>query len=719
MEQLDFFGLNRKQSTADTVYPGTWIPVGGNSTDGVNERNLLINNKEWVYIAIDKVASAAASVNIQVKKASTRQDDQEIFQGPLYDFLEMPGVVDDLPLTGKDFIYLNTVYKELTGNAFWERQTAGKLSPLIPTAITPKLDNNNRFIGYTYNYGGKERFIKHDAVLHDKYIDPARPYWGAGKLQKIARWVDTSSFANEFLRRFFVNGATFGGFITTEEETEARIKMIKAGLANDHVGVENAHKIGVLPKGSDYKQTTSNMSDMEMGATDDRYRDKILSGFGVPKTLVGLTTEVNRASAEASEYIFARYTIKPIIEDLVEFLNVVVAPIYDPTGQYYFDYEEFVPVNMEIELKEREIALNRQPYKTVNEVRAEQGLPPVQGGDVVYGPPFQTPLGEPQAAPEPLPGPNEDEDEETPEPPQKSRSWALPGRVRRSLAREDALDSLATKLAKFIENQESKNEDPDEIAWRSFVGRVDSYTEQTADKVRQFNTRQKLQLLNRLNNLPGINPGEKDVNKKDLFDFSAEVAVMVDFVGPILRGLLTEQALAEYQEQGYEGSFDNGADSIGRTIERAGKRLAKSYNTTTLKLLKRTLNEGITQGDSLDQLTKRVNEVYDYSDQVRARAVAHTETFYIANEGNKEAYRQSGVVKSIRWYTAEDERVCPWCLPQNGKIVGINENFYKKGDTVVGSDGQVLTLNYRSIDVPPLHTNCRCFVRAERIEIGE
>ena len=48
-------------------------------------------------------------------------------------------------------------------------------------------------------------------VLHDRYVDPARPYWGVGKLARIARWVDTSSYANEFLRRFFVNGATSAG----------------------------------------------------------------------------------------------------------------------------------------------------------------------------------------------------------------------------------------------------------------------------------------------------------------------------------------------------------------------------------------------------------------------------------------------------------------------------------------------------------------------------
>ena len=70
----------------------------------------------------------------------------------------------------------------------------------------------------------------------------------------------------------------------------------------------------------------------------------------------------------------------------------------------------------------------------------------------------------------------------------------------------------------------------------------------------------------------------------------------------------------------------------------------------------------------------------------------------------------------MRWCTAEDERVCPWCGPVHGKVVGAEDNFFNQGD-VLEAEGQTLALNYRAIDVPPLHPNCRCFVRAEEIEV--
>jgi len=664
-------------ATWQTLYPAD-----------VAERNLLYNNKEWVFIAVDRIAKSLAGIRFKVMRYERNGDDQEVFDGPLVDFLENPGA----GFTGKDFVYLDTAYKELTGNAFWEIIGGRELKPLIPTEVKPIL-KGTKLVGYKVHDQLPPRTLTLNKVLHDRYVDPRKPYWGVGKLEKIARWVDTSSFANEFLRNFFVNGATFGGFIETEEESEERIKLIKLGLQTEHQGVQNAHKMAVLPKGSKFAPATANMQDMQFGETDDRYRDKILSGFGVPKTMVGLTTEVNRATAEASEYVFAKYTLKPIADDFVEFLNVHIAPLFDTSGRFYFAYEEFVPENMDIKLKEREISLAKQAYKTVNEVRAEIGLPPVQGGDTVYNA-MNLPLGE--KPPAPMAAPAGDE----------PKKYA-PRHVRHALRRERLIDDIVSRASEIV----SEHHDPDAESHKHFVARVAQHEQLVAGKIRDFNNRQQREVIEHLSRMT------KAIAKGDLFDMDGEVAVLVDFVTPMLKGLLIEQGIEEYAAQDFPGAFDTQKSSVARIVQLAAKRLAKSYNNTTASLLKDELEEGISAGEDFTQLAARVNQVYEFSDQVRAVAVARTESFYVANEGSREAYRQSGVVQSVRWYTAEDERVCPYCGPLNGKVIGVNEVFFKKGDEIT-TDAGTLKLNYRTIDVPPLHTHCRCFIRAEKIEVS-
>ena len=657
-----------------------WTTLSGEPV----ERQLLDRNKEWVFVSVDKVAKAVSAVRFKVMRFEKSKEDVEVFDHPMVEFLEHPA--DDF--TGKDFIYLDTAYKELLGNAYWEIKPGNVIVPLIPTNVRPIVESG-RIVRYEYSDDKGKRDISADKVLHDRYIDPKSPYRGVGKLEKISRWIDTSFYSNEFLRLFFINGAQFGGFIKTEEESEERIKLIKTGLANDHTGVQNAHKIAVLPKGSEFQAVTSKMSDMQFTELDEGYRDKILAAFGVPKTLIGFTTEVNRASAEASEYIFAKYTVKPIVDDFVEFLNHKVAPKFDATGKFYFAYDEFVPENMEIKLKEREISLAKQAYKTVNEVRAELGLPPTEGGDTVYNA-MGLPLGDKPPAPMMGPGPGK----------------AIPPRARSLMKRERLIESIVDRAAEAIGDL-----DIDALNHKAFVGRVEAYEERIEGAVRDFNNQQESGVLARLARIT------KGVAKQDVFDMDTEVGVLVDFVTPLLKGLMVEQALEEYAAQGFAGSLDTGKDTIARFVELAAKRLSKGYNDTTADLLKKALNEGIAAGDGFDKLAERVRSVYAYSDDVRAAAVAKTESFYVANEASREAYRQSGVVETIRWYTAEDERVCPYCGPMHGKIIKVTETFFKKGETVEGADGTTFTTDYRAIDVPPLHTNCRCFIRPETIKV--
>jgi HK97 family phage portal protein len=697
--------LGRKKSVSDAS--GTWFEVGS-VNQGVNERALLDANKEWVFIAVDKVAHATASVRFKVMQYRSNGDDQELFDGPLVDFLDKPGT----NFTGKDFIYLNTIYKELTGNSFWEKQKGNKVNPLIPTKIKPIIEGG-KLTGFEYTDGGAPRKLTYKDVLHDRYIDPAKPWWGVGKLAKIAKWVDVSVISSELLNTLFSNGGVFGGFIETEEESQERVNLIKAGLKNDHTGARNWFKWAILPKGAKANANAPKLSDLQMGETDDRYRDKILSAFGVPKSLVGIIEDVNRANAEANEYVFAKYTIKPIVDDLIAFLNVHIAPMLDPNGKTYFAYDDFIPENMENKLKEREIALKGQAYKTVNEIRAEEGLTPVPGGDVIYGNPMLLPLGTPQASPDaPV---NDDDDEDTP-PPAKARQRAIPAHVRHAAKAEERVETFADTLArKMAEFEEVRDVDAD--AHKAFVARVAAYMILVENAVRNFNSRQQSMVLQNLGAIMAKGFGKTKIAKTDLFDVRSEVQAMVDVAGPLLSGLLTEEAVREWEAQGFIGTFDSNSDIVRNVVGRATRRLAKSYNNTTANLLKSALIEAIDAGDSLEQITKRVQEVYAYSDIVRAKAVANTETFYIANKANQLAYQQSGVVKTMRWYTAEDERVCEFCGPMHGKVIDVSSTFFKKGETMIGADGGTLALDYRAVDVAPLHTNCRCFIRPEEISI--
>jgi len=128
--------------------------------------------------------------------------------------------------------------------------------------------------------------------------------------------------------------------------------------------------------------------------------------------------------------------------------------------------------------------------------------------------------------------------------------------------------------------------------------------------------------------------------------------------------------------------------------------LAKSINKTTLEALRSLLNEGFVQGESIQNLTKRIEGYFIESGKYRAERTARTEIIAASNEGALYRYEKEGVQKK-EWLAALDERTRDTHAAANGQIVGINEDFRVGSDSMqapgLGSD-------------PSENINCRCTI---------
>jgi hypothetical protein len=75
--------------------------------------------------------------------------------------------------------------------------------------------------------------------------------------------------------------------------------------------------------------------------------------------LLGDSTDVNRASAEAAEVALARWLLNPRLDKLRDALNTQFLPMYGSLGTgYEFDYEDPTPMNEEA-LREQRAAIHR------------------------------------------------------------------------------------------------------------------------------------------------------------------------------------------------------------------------------------------------------------------------------------------------------------------------------------------------------------------------
>lgn len=192
-----------------------------------------------------------------------------------------------------------------------------------------------------------------------------------------------------------------------------------------------------------------------------------------------------------------------------------------------------------------------------------------------------------------------------------------------------------------------------------------------------------------------------------LFDMQDEIRRLMELLAPVFGD--------EISEAGQEaillinaGVFDKTDPRVAQFIKRRTKLVSTSINQETDKQLRAELAEGISLGETIDELRARIERVYGAAAGYRSERIARTETIRAENFASQEAWQQSGVVESKEWYTAHDERVCEFCGPMDGKVVELTSRYFDKGDSYDGSQGGTLKLDYDHIDGPPLHVSCRC-----------
>lgn len=128
--------------------------------------------------------------------------------------------------------------------------------------------------------------------------------------------------------------------------------------------------------------------------------------------------------------------------------------------------------------------------------------------------------------------------------------------------------------------------------------------------------------------------------------------------------------------------------------------------------LRRELLAGLDAGESIPELTKRVNSIFDNWDIARAERIARSETILASNKGAIFSYQQSGIVTSKIWTTFFDLRTCAWCEEMDGQTISVEETWFdtKDNDSFTNAEGNTMKLDYRNIGEPPLHPACRCTV---------
>ena len=341
----------------------------------------------WLYAVVFRIALGCSEVKWTLHNTSNREKPKQIFDHPL---LKLLNLVNPF-MTSNEFIALDTIYQELIGESFWvlnfnELGEPAEIWIPYPHKMSVVPDKDKFIKGYVYGTGDDAVPFDVNEVIHFKYPSPLNQYRGLGPAQSIGVNLDAQLNADKWQNQFFYNSARPDGVIESAHSlSDEQFDKLKKNWKEGHQGVNKAHYTALLEDGLVYKQIQNTIKDMDFPNLQLRNRDVIFGVFGMPQSAMGISENVNKANAEAGDYTFARWLVKPRLDWKTAKLQEQLIPKFRNSKNLKLGYEEVVPETIE---QKRDLAESgmRAGYLTINEARKMQNLDSLPNGDVLLVP---------------------------------------------------------------------------------------------------------------------------------------------------------------------------------------------------------------------------------------------------------------------------------------------------------------------------------------------
>ena len=610
----------------------------------------------WVFACVSRISSAIAETKWRLYSKKNGNEITEILEHPL---LELFDFVNPFH-TGLEMMEQTQTYIDLTGEVFWLvlKDAAGQPAEIWvmnPNKIKVIPDQKMYIKGYVYENGNNEIPLSVDDVVHIKLPNPKNPFRGQSPLGSVSSDVEAEKFSSQYNRAFFQNSAEPNGVIQFEGTlTDSQYERLRYQWNSQYRGTSNSHKVAILEGGASWHTNAITQRDMQFKDLRIMNRDVIMGVYGMPKHILGIAEDVNRANAEASEYTFARWVLKPRLERIKSKLNEQFLPLYSDKT-LFIDYDTPVPADID-----RNLAIADQGFKsgyiTRNEARIKVGLEPMEDGDI-----FMEPL------------------------------------------------SSQTENVMRNYNKETKthNQDSREIMWKAFVDATTPLENEFTDVIADILQQQEKVIIANIN--------KADYKDEDVFDennWNEKLYILMRplILKSIMKGANDEKEYIEEQanrqrrsvtkEPKVQFAFDIDTDTseFQHYLDNEGMKHAKGINKKTAKELNAILlasrNEGVGAKVIADRITQR-----GILSKARALKVARTETVSAVNFGHLQSAKQSQVVTGKRWLAALDESTRETHEFAHRQERKLGEEFIVGGDSMLAPAQGSL---------PEENVNCRC-----------
>lgn len=636
---------------------------------------LLQESIGWQDMAARAIANRLASLELQVVRRVrvdgvvkwVEQEDHELAMllgrpNPMHTSRMM------LRLIGQHLVTVGDAYLLKVGNGARVRE----LHLMKPQNIRPDLVGGVAVAYIVTDGNGAQTSVAAEDVVRIWLPDPETLYTGEGYLGPNAIAADASKFTSETLRAKFeanaipdvVLEATLDAASPTPEDA-ARFNDTWRKAYSQRSGSARGLP-AMLPSG-----WTAKLLESKSGADAvpilQFFRDQMLMGNGVPRSILGDVVDANRAAAETNQFVFDLHTVTPLADTVADALTAHLAfPLYGPEIRVRF--APFVMGDKAYELlrERQDLELAVRP---INEVRADRALEPVEWGDLPKGTFADAPYtGD---APEPVGSddPNALDDGDEP----------------RSLRARDSLPRASREVSGGRVTGGARS--PADLEWRRVLNRERQFVPRFENGMRKVLRAQQREVMQRLDDAGLGRSYAREITDAEVLEIIARtfgdarwLQLFRATTEPVRKAAFKAAGMDALELSGVSQAFEF-TPRVVSILEHQAVSFAQRVNATTLKQLSAVITdalaEGFAEGEALSTRAKRIEQAVGEAFDLRrkhAKTIARTETLRATQKAQTEGYRQSGVVAQKRWNTSRDDAVRD-SHRIDGQTVGLDETF--------------------------------------------
>ena len=616
-------------STLAGIVGGQWIELNAKSYDNAYENNYVINR------GITLLAQNIAQLPLDIYKGDNIMDDG--FRFPNFD-PQNPNA----EMSINEWLYQCCLYYFYRGEFMSYINLDGgsiSLEPVNPKLMKVKTkDNTGRVLSWEWN---NKKIIPTEQLIYIKLINPDGER-GLSPIDVVKEELINDDRARQYNTKYFENFGKVGGTLYDEKGLAQYddMKRLVEQFNAAHQGSNNAHKTLGLPAGIKYQEALQTMKDMEFAIGRADIRDRILGILGIHKAVFGITESITYQTQKDAMRMLWQMTLQPNASRIQEKLNQQLFNKYFPGYQCYFDFDS-VP---ELQENSQDILNQAKGYRelgyTLNEINEyfDLGMEDVTDslGDTRFVPSTMVPM---DISIEPSP------------PPEKSIN----------------LDQVADKITEFLETEEKKEQI--DKSYKSYVSKYNRIQRDTEKKMagklgKYFSTElgKVLAAVNETKAIGSIDEVSVLLSIQSILQADKEVLVYT------LTPVYNESALSA-SKLALDTIKVTAEPRVSDTIITNMVNKVKGINNATYRLLQNQVKEAVVAGESMDQLSNRIRDVYKFNAS-RSRTIARTESGAIVNRSTDEEYKANGVTKK-KWVGGTR----PTHAAQNGDVVPYNEAF--------------------------------------------